>query len=273
MVVTNDAHYLKKDDAFAHDVLLCIGTQKTFADPDRLKYASNEFYVKTAAEMHALFPQDGAAVENTLLVAERCQLEIPMGQFHLPQFPVPAGTTLDGYLFSVAREGLAERLEELRRRKARGVELATPAEEVYRERLERELQVIAKMGFPGYFLVVWDFCRHARDNGIPVGPGRGSAAASLVSYSLRITDIDPLQYDLLSSASSTRRGQHARHRHRLACAGAARSSTTQRQVRATRWRRSSPSAPWPHAPSSATSAASWGCPTARSTASPRWCPR
>ncbi|HXT49729.1 MAG TPA: DNA polymerase III subunit alpha [Thermoanaerobaculia bacterium] len=197
MVVTNDAHYLRQDDAKAHDVLLCIGTQKTFADPDRLKYASDQFYVKTAAEMHALFPNDGAAVENTLLVAERCKLEIPMGQFHLPQFPVPAGETLDGYLAMVARQGLDERLAELRHRKARGVVLDTPAEEVYRERLERELEVIVRMGFPGYFLVVWDFCRHARDNGIPVGPGRGSAAGSLVSYSLRITDVDPLQYGLL----------------------------------------------------------------------------
>jgi DNA polymerase-3 subunit alpha len=197
MVVTNDAHYLKKDDAFAHDVLLCIGTQKTFADPDRLKYASDQFYVKTAAEMHALFPFDGPAIENTLLIAERCHLDVPMGQFHLPQFPVPDGSTLDAYLAGLARAGLDERLAEQRRRRARGVELAVPAEEVYRERLERELQVIAQMGFPGYFLVVWDFCRHARENGIPVGPGRGSAAASLVSYSLRITDVDPLQYDLL----------------------------------------------------------------------------
>ncbi len=197
LVVTNDAHYLKRDDAFAHDVLLCIGTQKTFADPDRLKYASQEFYLKTAAEMDALFPDDGAAIENTLAIAERCALDIPMGEFHLPQFPVPAGSTLDDYLREVAREGLAERLAELRRRQARGVKLTTPADEVYRERLERELEVIVRMGFPGYFLVVWDFCRHARDSGIPVGPGRGSAAGSLVSYALRITDVDPLQYDLL----------------------------------------------------------------------------
>ncbi|HEV8241141.1 MAG TPA: DNA polymerase III subunit alpha [Thermoanaerobaculia bacterium] len=197
MVVTNDAHYLRQDDAFAHDVLLCIGTQKTFADPDRLKYASNQFYVKTAAEMHALFPDDGAAVENTVLVAERCQLSIPMGEFHLPRFPVPEGESLDAYLATVARQGLDERLAELRRRQARGVATDAPAEEIYRERLERELEVIVRMGFPGYFLVVWDFCRHARDNGIPVGPGRGSAAGSLVSYSLRITDVDPLQYGLL----------------------------------------------------------------------------
>jgi DNA polymerase-3 subunit alpha len=197
LVVTNDAHYLKRDDAFAHDVLLCIGTQKTLADPDRLKYASDEFYVKTVDEMYSRFPQDRTAIDNTLAIAERCNLQIPTGEFHLPQFPVPAGYTLSSYLGEVARNGLDERLGELRRRKARGVQLNTPAEEVYRERLERELEVIAKMGFPGYFLVVWDFCRHARDNGIPVGPGRGSAAGSLASYCLRITDVDPLQYGLL----------------------------------------------------------------------------
>jgi DNA polymerase-3 subunit alpha len=196
-VVTNDAHYLKKDDAFAHDVLLCIGTQKTFDDPERLRYASNEFYVKSADEMYALFPEDADAIENTLAVAERCDLKIPMGSFHLPQFPVPEGYTLESYLAEVARQGLDERLEELRRRKARGVQLATPPEEVYRERLEREIGVIVEMGFPGYFLVVWDFCRHARENRIPVGPGRGSAAGSLASYALRITDVDPLQYGLL----------------------------------------------------------------------------
>jgi DNA polymerase-3 subunit alpha len=196
-VVTNDAHYLKKDDAVAHDVLLCIGTQKTLADPDRLRYASSEFYVKGVDEMRAAFPDDLHAIENTLAIAERCNVTIPTGQFHLPQFPVPEGETLDSYLGRVARQGLEERLEELRRRKARGVKLETPADEVYRERLERELAVISAMGFPGYFLVVWDFCRHARRSGIPVGPGRGSAAGSLASYSLRITDIDPLQYGLL----------------------------------------------------------------------------
>jgi DNA polymerase III subunit alpha len=196
-VVTNDAHYLHKDDAFAHDVLLCIGTQKSFADPDRLRYASQEFYVKSAAEMYEIFPDDADAIENTLAIAERCDLQIPMTDFHLPEFPVPAGNTLEGYLAQVAREGLDQRLEELRRRKARGVVLDTPPAEIYRERLAQELAVIGNMGFPGYFLVVWDFCRHARENRIPVGPGRGSAAGSLVSYALRITDVDPLQYGLL----------------------------------------------------------------------------
>jgi DNA polymerase-3 subunit alpha len=196
-VVTNDAHYLKKDDAFAHDVLLCIGTQKSHSDPDRLRYASNEFYVKSADEMYTVFPDDADAIENTLAIAERCDLTIPMGDFHLPQFPVPEGYTLESYLAEVTRRGLDERLDELRRRKARGVQLNTPPEEIYRERLEREIEVIIKMGFPGYFLVVWDFCRHARENRIPVGPGRGSAAGSLASYALRITDVDPLQYGLL----------------------------------------------------------------------------
>src|ERR1044072_1097556 len=111
----------------------------------------------------------------------------------LPQFPVPQGETLDGYLANVARQGLDERLAELRRRQARGVAPDPPAEEVYRERLERELEVIVRMGFPGYFLVVWDFCRHARDNGIPVGPGRGSAARSLGSHAPRHTHRDPPQ--------------------------------------------------------------------------------
>ena len=195
LVVSNDAHYLRKDDAFAHDVLLCIGTQKTFSDPDRMKYASDNFYVKSADEMHALFPQDHQALENTLAIAERCDLVIPTGTFHLPQFPVPEGYSLDSYFEKVAREGLDERLVELRRRRAQGL-VKTP-EELYRQRLEYEIEVIRKMGFPGYFLVVWDFIRYARENDVPVGPGRGSAAGSVVSYALRITDIDPLQYDLL----------------------------------------------------------------------------
>jgi DNA polymerase-3 subunit alpha len=195
LVVTNDCHYLRKDDAFAHDVLLCIGTQKTFSDPDRLKYASDNFYMKTAEEMHKIFPNDRQAIENTLAIAEKCDLVIPTGTYHLPEFPVPEGYSLQSYFEKVAREGLEERLAELRRRRAQG--LVRHEDEAYRTRLDYEIQVINKMGFPGYFLVVWDFIRHARENDIPVGPGRGSAAGSVVAYSLRITDIDPLQYDLL----------------------------------------------------------------------------
>ncbi|HTG36511.1 MAG TPA: DNA polymerase III subunit alpha [Thermoanaerobaculia bacterium] len=195
LVASNDCHYLRKDDAFAHDVLLCIGTQKTFSDPDRLKYASDNFYMKSAEEMHKIFPDDHAAIENTLAIAEKCNLVIPTGTYHLPEFPVPAGYTLQSYLDEVAREGLEERLAELRRRRGQGG--VRHPEEAYRQRLDYEIQVINKMGFPGYFLVVWDFIRHARERDIPVGPGRGSAAGSVVAYALRITNIDPLQYDLL----------------------------------------------------------------------------
>ncbi|MDH3524648.1 MAG: DNA polymerase III subunit alpha [Acidobacteriota bacterium] len=195
LVVTNDCHYLEKDDARAHDVLLCIGTQRNVDDPDRLRYASDEFYLKSAEEMSRLFPGDGAALDNTVAIAERCELAIDMSSFHLPDFPVPAGETLDSYLTRVTRDGLDWRLSELRRRGASV--LSEIGEEPYRERLALELGVIRDMAFAGYFLIVWDFVRHARENGVPVGPGRGSAAGSLVAYALGITDIDPLQYGLV----------------------------------------------------------------------------
>ncbi|MGD2114114.1 MAG: DNA polymerase III subunit alpha [Acidobacteriota bacterium] len=195
LVVTNDCHYLRREDSEAHDVLLCIGTQRLLDDPDRLRYYSDNFYLKSAQEMHALFPEDRQAIENTARIAERCELEIDTSTFHLPEFPVPAGETLDSYFDKVTREGLEERLEQLRRRGSRA--LANLGADTYRERLSREIGIIREMGFPGYFLVVWDFIRYSRERGIPVGPGRGSAAGSLVSYALRITDIDPLEYDLL----------------------------------------------------------------------------
>jgi DNA polymerase-3 subunit alpha len=195
LVITNDCHYLQQSDSVAHDVLLCIGTQKNVQDPDRLRYASDQFYLKSADEIATLFPGDRAAMESTLAIAEACDLVIPTGEFHLPEFPVPAGETLDSYFERVARDGLDARLAEMRRRRAPGLDRF--GEEPYRERLAREIEIIARMGFPGYFLVVWDFIRYARDNDIPVGPGRGSAAGSLVSYALRITDLDPLEYDLL----------------------------------------------------------------------------
>jgi DNA polymerase-3 subunit alpha len=195
LVVTNDCHYLGKDDAFAHDVLLCIGTQRAVADTDRLKYASDQFYLKSADEMYSLFPDNPEAIENTLAIADRCQLDIPIGEFHLPDFPVPDGADLDSYMELVAREGLRERLRELRTSNAEILQKFSP--ELYTERLETEIGIIRKMGFAGYFLIVWDFMKYARDKRIPVGPGRGSAAGSLVAYALRITDIDPLQYGLL----------------------------------------------------------------------------
>ncbi|HUF78038.1 MAG TPA: DNA polymerase III subunit alpha, partial [Thermoanaerobaculia bacterium] len=195
LVVTNDCHYLKEEDAEAHDVLLCIGTQRLLDDPDRLRYASNHFYLKSADEMFALFPGDAQALENTVAIAERCDVEIDTGSFHLPEFPVPAGETPVSYFEQVTREGFEERLTALKRLGSRSLE--RHGEESYRRRLQSEIEVIEQMEFPGYFLVVWDFIRYARKQGIPVGPGRGSAAGSLVSYSLRITDIDPLEYDLL----------------------------------------------------------------------------
>jgi DNA polymerase-3 subunit alpha len=195
LVVSNDCHYHKKDDAFAHDVLLCIGTQKTFNDPDRMKYASDNFYLKSAEEMHKLFPDDHQALENTLAIAERCDLVIPMDGYQLPEFTVPDGYNLQDYFKTVVREGLDERLAALRKRGAKRLE--KNPETRYRERLEYEIQVIEKMGFAGYFLVVWDFIRYAKEHDIPVGPGRGSAAGSVVSWAMKITDIDPLQYDLL----------------------------------------------------------------------------
>jgi DNA polymerase III subunit alpha len=195
LVASNDCHYLRKDDAHAHDVLLCIGTQRSLSDPDRLKYASDQFYLKGEAEMRALFPNDQRAIDNTVAIAERCNVDIRFDQFHLPDFPVPEGYTLDSYLAKVTGEGLEGRLEELRRRRAQVLE-NFPVD-LYHERLKSELATITAMNFAGYFLIVWDFIRYARQRNIPVGPGRGSAAGSLVAYVLRITDIDPLQYDLL----------------------------------------------------------------------------
>lgn len=193
LVATNDCHYLRSDDAFAHDVLLCVGTQRALTDTNRMRYASDQFYLKTADEMFALFPRDAQAIENTLRIAEMCDLELPEGSFHLPEFPVPDGTTLDDYFEQVAWAGLSERLE----RVAQRGEAPPHPKAAYEERLRHEIAVIRRMGFAGYFLITWDFIRHARERQIPVGPGRGSAAGSLVAYSLRITDIDPLRYDLL----------------------------------------------------------------------------
>ena len=195
LVVTNDCHYLSQSDAVAHDVLLCIGTQRALDDPDRLRYASNEFYMKTADEMFRLFPDDATAIENTLRVAESCDLVLEDSGFHLPDFPVPEGYTVETYFEEVARRGLERRFDELR--KAGWPRPGDPSAEEYRRRLETEIGIIERMDFPGYFLIVWDFMRYAAENQIPVGPGRGSAAGSLVAFALRITDVDPLRYQLV----------------------------------------------------------------------------
>ena len=195
LVATNDCHYLSQEDAFAHDVLLCIQTGKTVQDVDRLSYRSDQFFFKTASEMESLFGHLPQTLSNTLQIAERCTFELGETKNIFPEFHVPSGCSLDTYLEKVTREGFQRRLPHLQKLEQEG-KLQRPLEE-YQTRLERELRMIQKMKFSGYFLIVWDFIRHAREEGIPVGPGRGSAAGSLVSYALQITDLDPLQYDLL----------------------------------------------------------------------------
>lgn len=191
VVATNDCHYLTKDEARAHDILLCIQTNRTVSDKDRLRFPSNEFYVKSPDEMYSLFKDIPESLNNTVEVAERCNLEIKFGEVQLPEFNPPEGESLDIYLERMSRKGLEERLIAL------GINNDHLQRERYVRRLNDELQMIKSMGYSGYFLIVSDFINYARKNGIPVGPGRGSAAGSLVAYALRITDIDPIRYGLL----------------------------------------------------------------------------
>lgn len=190
-VATNDSHYLRRDDAFAHEVLLCIGMGKTLEDERRMRFYNDEFYVKSADEMRSRFSRwSEEAVRNSVAIAERCAVSFDTEGLHLPTFSAPDGKTPAEYFGELAREGLEWRLET-------GQADATISPPKYRERLEYEIGVVEKMGFPSYFLIVSDFIRHARERGISVGPGRGSAAGSIVSWALRITEIDPLKYDLL----------------------------------------------------------------------------
>jgi DNA polymerase-3 subunit alpha len=195
LVCTNDVHYLRQEDHKPHDILLCIGTGKSVHDAQRLRYHGDQFFLKSGAEMAAIFGDHPEALRNTLRIAERVDVDIPGGQNHLPKFDVPEGFTLDAYFEHVARLGFAERLVRLRQLDAEG-RLRHPIAD-YEQRLAYEIAMIERMGYPGYFLIVWDFIRFARERGIPVGPGRGSAAGSLVAWVLRITDIDPLHYDLI----------------------------------------------------------------------------
>jgi DNA polymerase-3 subunit alpha len=188
-VATNDCHFHNRDDVEAHRVLIGIGQNKTVAELVREYAYNDEFYVKSPAEMARLFGEEPALLARTKEIAERCHATFPEGEPYLPRYPVPEGKLPDDYLGELAREGLQRHLADGLQRRS--------SEPEYRARLESELSIIHSMGFDGYFLVVWDFIRYAREHGIPVGPGRGSAAGSLVAYSLRITDIDPLEYDLL----------------------------------------------------------------------------
>src|SRR5579885_2627672 len=195
LVVTNDSHYLRRDDARAHEILLCIQTGKTMSDPNRMRFEQNAFYLKTREEMMTLFGEVEHALDRTYDIAQRCQLKLDPVKEPFPKFDVPEGHSIDTYFEYVAREGFEKRRGRLEALAAQGRLKCNLAE--YAERLDREIKTIQQMKFSGYFLIVWDFIRYAKTHHIPVGPGRGSAAGSLVSYSMEITDIDPLQYGLL----------------------------------------------------------------------------
>ena len=193
LVATNDCHYLKKTDCDNHDILLCIQTGKTVDEENRLRFTTQEYYFKSPEEMWDMFGHIPESLTNTLEIAERCQVDIPLKDYHFPEFELAEGEDLSGRLQRESREGLEKRLGDIRRTRGLPDEL----EREYRERLEYELDIIIKMGFPGYFLIVSDFINYAKEHDIPVGPGRGSAAGSLVAYATRITDIDPIRYGLL----------------------------------------------------------------------------
>jgi DNA polymerase-3 subunit alpha len=195
LVATNDIHYLRKEDSESHDILLCIQTNKKLSDPDRIRFSTQEFYFKSGAEMAELFKEVPEAIQNTTHIASQCHFDFPSGSHFLPQFKPPGEIPLDEYLAFVAKEGFKIRREELEPRWERG-ELGHPRED-YEDRLARELELVKQMGFEGYFLTVWDLIQTAKSRGIPVGPGRGSAAGSCLAYCLGITEIDPLEYDLL----------------------------------------------------------------------------
>jgi DNA polymerase-3 subunit alpha len=195
LVATNDSHYLRKEDARAHEILLCIQTGKMMNDPNRMRWNTPDFYLKTRDEMMELFSELEDAVDRTWEIAQRCNVTLEKVKEPFPKFDVPAEHTTDTYFEYVARQGFEKRRARLGALRAKGGLKHDLAE--YAERLDREIKMIQSMKFSGYFLIVWDFIRYARAQGIPVGPGRGSAAGSLVSYAMAITDIDPLQYGLL----------------------------------------------------------------------------
>jgi DNA polymerase III subunit alpha len=200
LVATNDAHYLMPDDFRAHDVLLCIGSGKTVNESNRLRYGTPNFYVRSAEEMWRIFGDELPEVlTRTVDIAERCEMKLPTDINYLPQYPIPQseeGLSIDDYFEKVVRQGFERRRQQVWDTMASRGELNKPLAD-YQTRLSSEIQMIKQMGFPGYFLIVWDFVRYAKEHSIPVGPGRGSAAGSLVAYCLDITDVDPLQYDLL----------------------------------------------------------------------------
>ena len=183
LVASNDAHYLRKEDAAMQDVLLCVQTGKTVDDENRMKFQTEEFYLKSEEEMRQLFPNHSEAFDNTAKIADRCNLEFTFHEYHLPSFPVPEGYTNEEYFREICMKGFRERY-------------TNPPQE-YLDRLEYEIGVISRMGYVNYYLIVWDFIRYAKEQGIPVGPGRGSGAASIVAYCMHITEVDPMKYALI----------------------------------------------------------------------------
>ena len=183
MVVTNDAHYLRKEDADMQDVLLCIQTGKSVDDLNRMRFETQEFYLKSEEELRGLFPGCDEAFENTVKIAQRCNVEFTFHEYHLPAYPVPEGYTNEEYFRKLCYEGFRERYPD--------------APEEYRARMEYEIKVISSMGYVNYYLIVWDFIHYAKSVGIPVGPGRGSGAGSIVAYCIHITEVDPMKYGLI----------------------------------------------------------------------------
>jgi DNA polymerase-3 subunit alpha len=194
LVATNDCHYLNREDHEIHDILLCLQTGKKIDDENRMRFETDQFYLKSPEAMFKEFENYEEALQNTMYIFERCDVTIDLGSYKIPQFFPPDGISSFDYLKTLARKGMEERFQEMRSREERVTE---DDRLQYLERLNYEIEVIKKTGFADYFLIVWDFINFSKKNGIPVGPGRGSAAGSLVSYCLRITDIDPIQYDLL----------------------------------------------------------------------------
>jgi DNA polymerase-3 subunit alpha len=190
-VASNDCHYLNKEDVRAHDVLLCVQTGKTVNETDRLQFRTDQLYLKTKAEMYEAFKNYPGALENSVNIAERCNLEFDFKSYHFPKFDVSPDHTVDEIFDKQVRDGFKSILK--------GVKTRHPDadEKLYIRRIENEIDIIKTMGFSGYFLIVADFIRYAKENSIPVGPGRGSAAGSLVAYSLGITDLDPIEHGLI----------------------------------------------------------------------------
>jgi DNA polymerase-3 subunit alpha len=196
LVLTNDSHYLCGEDHHAHDVMLCVQTGSKVHDKERFRFDSDQFFVKSADEMARLFPDSPGVLARTMEIAERCNFKLKGVENPFPEFAVPAGHTIDSYFEHVCREGFQKRLETaVRTLEGRG-KLRTPVHE-YEARLKYEIDIIKQMKYAGYFLIVWDFIKYARDHEIPVGPGRGSATGSLVAYAMEITNIDPMQNVLL----------------------------------------------------------------------------